>query len=126
MRFSTRYQPKSGLNRFHGRFVLYLVIFAVPLSRFAILQQGYQRAGLLTSEELALIKRIDRQSRAKIDSILLTDGLAYATLYLNLLKKLVRLDTTQYILVMIGDTLIGSPSFTCTSGSSFPYPNILL
>lgn len=69
--------------------------------------QGYQRANLVTAEELALIKRVDRQPRVKTESILVTDGQVYATLYLRLLKKLVRVDTMQYILVMIGDALLG-------------------
>ncbi|KAG8863757.1 H(+)-transporting V1 sector ATPase subunit H [Tulasnella sp. 330] len=68
--------------------------------------EGYQRANLVTAEELALIKRVDRQPRPKTESILVTDGQVYATLYLRLLKKLVRVDTMQYILVMIGDALL--------------------
>ncbi|KIO27114.1 hypothetical protein M407DRAFT_73717 [Tulasnella calospora MUT 4182] len=68
--------------------------------------EGYQRANLVTSEELALIKKVDRQPQAKVQSILVTDGPTYATLYLKLLKKLVRVDTMQYLLVMIGDALL--------------------
>ncbi|KAI5900134.1 ATPase, V1 complex, subunit H [Schizophyllum commune H4-8] len=67
--------------------------------------EGYQRADLVTSEELALIKKVDRQSRAKIESILLSDGQAYALLYLRLLKKLQRVDTMQCLLVLIADAL---------------------
>lgn len=78
------------------------VSIAIPLHL-----QGYQRANLVTAEELALIKRVDRQPRAKVESILVTDGQVYATLYLRLLKKLVRVDTMQYILVMVGDALLG-------------------
>ncbi|KAG9049243.1 H(+)-transporting V1 sector ATPase subunit H [Tulasnella sp. UAMH 9824] len=68
--------------------------------------EGYQRANLVTSEELALIKKVDRQTQAKVQSILVTDGPTYANLYLKLLKKLVRVDTMQYLLVMIGDALL--------------------
>ncbi|KAG8936241.1 H(+)-transporting V1 sector ATPase subunit H [Tulasnella sp. 419] len=68
--------------------------------------EGYQRANLVTPEELTLIKRVDRQPRAKIESILVTEGNVYATLYLTLLKKLVRVDTMQYVLAMIGDALL--------------------
>ncbi|GJJ12509.1 hypothetical protein Clacol_006752 [Clathrus columnatus] len=67
--------------------------------------EGYQRAGLLTQEELGLIKRVDRQSRAKVESILVASAQTYAQLYLNLLKKLNRVDTVQYLLVVIGDTV---------------------
>lgn len=54
-----------------------------------------------------MIKKVDRQPRAKTESILLSDGKAYAQLYLRLLKKLERVDTLQSILVLIGDALIG-------------------
>ncbi|KZP05759.1 ATPase, V1 complex, subunit H [Athelia psychrophila] len=67
--------------------------------------EGYQRAGLVTSEELALIKKVDRQPRAKTESILLSDGQTYALLYLRLLKKLTRDDTVSCILVLVGDAL---------------------
>lgn len=70
----------------------------------------------MTSEELALVKKVDRQPQAKVQSILVTDGPTYATLYLKLLKKLVRVDTMQYLLVMIGDALLGTqPSVTDSS-----------
>ncbi|KAF8919557.1 armadillo-type protein [Mucidula mucida] len=67
--------------------------------------EGYQRAGLVTLDELALIKKVDRQPKAKIDSVLLSDGPAYVLLYLRLLKKLTRVDTIQIILVLIADSL---------------------
>ena len=72
-----------------------------------ILGQGYQRAGLVTSDELLMIKKVDRQPRAKTESVLLSDGQSYALLYLRLLKKLERADTMQAILVLIADALIG-------------------
>ncbi|OJA12032.1 hypothetical protein AZE42_02042 [Rhizopogon vesiculosus] len=68
--------------------------------------EGYQRADLVTSEELALIKKVDRQPRAKVESIHLSDGQTYALLYLRLLKKLQRVDTMQCLLVLIADTLL--------------------
>ncbi|KDQ60593.1 hypothetical protein JAAARDRAFT_31557 [Jaapia argillacea MUCL 33604] len=68
--------------------------------------EGYQRAGLVTSEELSLIKKVDRQPRARTESLLLSDGQSYALLYVRLLKKLQRVDTMQCILVLIGDALI--------------------
>ena len=71
--------------------------------------QGYQRAGLITTEELAQVKKVDKQPRAKIESLLLSEGPAYAQLYLRLLKKLQRVDTQQCILVWIADALSGMP-----------------
>ena len=45
-----------------------------------------------------------------MEMILLSEGQAYARLYLSLLKKIVRLDAIQYILVMVGDALLGEYS----------------
>lgn len=63
----------------------------------------------MNSDELALIKKVDRQPRAKTESLLLSDGQTYALLYLRLLKKLIRVDTMQWILVLITDALAGEP-----------------
>lgn len=54
-----------------------------------------------------MIKKVDKQPKAKIESLLLSDGQAYALLYLRLLKKLQRLETQQWILVMIADMIAG-------------------
>jgi V-type H+-transporting ATPase subunit H len=69
--------------------------------------QGYQRAGRVTSEELALIKKVDRQPKSKTEPLLLSDGQTYALLYLRLLKKLTRDDTVSCVLVLVGDALAG-------------------
>ena len=81
--------------------------FAICSQGFDSRNQGYQRAGLVTTDELALLKKVDRQPKAKIDSILLSDGQSYALLYLRLLNKLQRVDTMQCILVYIADALLG-------------------
>jgi hypothetical protein len=98
-------QQKYDRNLFLGRYDPPRPAQFEPVN--AVLQ-GYQRAGLVTSDELALIKRVDRQTRPKIESILVTDGPQYALLYLTLLKKIERVDTMQSILVLIGDALQGS------------------
>ncbi|KAJ7197245.1 ATPase V1 complex subunit H [Mycena pura] len=67
--------------------------------------EGYQRAGLITSDELSLIKKVDRQPKAKTESLLLSECPTYALLYLRLLKKLQRVDTMQCILVLIADAI---------------------
>ncbi|KIJ17093.1 hypothetical protein PAXINDRAFT_111820 [Paxillus involutus ATCC 200175] len=93
--------------------------------------EGYQRAELVTSEELALIKKIDRQPRAKTESILISDGQTYALLYLRLLKKLQRVDTMQCLLVLIADALLDHderiPLFTraAQSDPDLPYLPLL-
>ncbi|KAI0698501.1 ATPase V1 complex subunit H [Cytidiella melzeri] len=92
---------------------------------------GYQRADLITSEELAMIKKVDKQPKAKIESLLLSDGPAYALLYLRLLSKLQRVDTQHWILVMIADMLSDHEErialFTRASETdpSFPYGPLL-
>ncbi|KAF8836764.1 ATPase V1 complex subunit H [Paxillus ammoniavirescens] len=93
--------------------------------------EGYQRAELVTSEELALIKKIDRQPRAKTESILVSDGQTYALLYLRLLKKLQRVDTMQCLLVLTADALLDHderiPLFTraAQSDPDLPYLPLL-
>ncbi|KAI5983764.1 armadillo-type protein [Pisolithus albus] len=93
--------------------------------------EGYQRAGLVTTEELGLIKKVDRQPRAKTESILISDGQTYALLYLRLLKKLQRVDTMQCLLVLIADALLDHderiPLFTRTvqSGPDLPHAPLL-
>ncbi|KAN0075462.1 Armadillo-type fold [Tylopilus felleus] len=93
--------------------------------------EGYQRADLVTSEELALIKKVDRQPRAKTESILVSDGQIYALLYLRLLKKLQRVDTMQCLLVLIADALLDHderiPLFTraAQSDPDLPYSPLL-
>lgn len=54
-----------------------------------------------------MVKKIAQQPKAKVESLLLSDGQAYAHLYLRLLKKLQRVDTQQCILVWIADMLSG-------------------
>ncbi|CAG8493714.1 1071_t:CDS:10 [Dentiscutata heterogama] len=67
--------------------------------------EGYQKAELITVEELDLLKRIDKQSREQLRSVMQKDAERYAELYTSLLEKLKRADTVQYILVMINDML---------------------
>ncbi|CAG8564357.1 11047_t:CDS:10, partial [Gigaspora rosea] len=67
--------------------------------------EGYQKAELITPEELDLLKRIDKQSREQLRSVMQKDAEKYAELYTSLLEKLKRPDTIQYILVMTNDML---------------------
>ncbi|TFK25032.1 hypothetical protein FA15DRAFT_668906 [Coprinopsis marcescibilis] len=92
--------------------------------------EGYQRADLVTAEELALVKRVDRQSKARTESVLVGEGEAYALLYLSLLKKLQRVDTMQCLLVLIADALTDHeeriPLFTRTAEKDPDLPYIPL
>ncbi|KAG9226035.1 hypothetical protein CCMSSC00406_0008697 [Pleurotus cornucopiae] len=91
--------------------------------------EGYQRAGLVTSEDLTLIKRIGN-NKARNESILLSDGQTYALLYLRLLKKLQRIDTMQCLLVLIAEALTDHeeriPLFFRTSESDPELPYVPL
>ncbi|KAJ7702405.1 ATPase V1 complex subunit H [Mycena rosella] len=93
--------------------------------------EGYQRADLITSDELALIKKVDRQPKAKTESLLLSECPTYALLYLRLLKKLQRVDTMQCILVLIADAIADHderiPLFTraVESDPELPYGPLL-
>ncbi|KAI0736579.1 ATPase V1 complex subunit H [Fomitopsis betulina] len=88
--------------------------------------EGYQRADLITSDELGLIKKVDRQPKARIDNVFLSDGPSYALLFLRLLKKLQRVDTQQCILVLITDAIADHderiPLFTRTRDSDPELP----
>ncbi|KAJ7445794.1 ATPase V1 complex subunit H [Mycena galericulata] len=93
--------------------------------------EGYQRADLITSDELALIKKVDRQPKIKTESLLLSECPTYALLYLRLLKKLQRVDTMQCILVLIADAISDHderiPLFTraVESDPELPYAPLL-
>ncbi|KAK0545933.1 H(+)-transporting V1 sector ATPase subunit H [Tilletia horrida] len=67
--------------------------------------EGYARADLVSADELKLIKKVERQPRAKVDSVYDAEVGSYALLYLRLLAKLSRTDTLQQILVLVGDML---------------------
>ncbi|KAL9714944.1 H(+)-transporting V1 sector ATPase subunit H [Leucoagaricus gongylophorus] len=68
---------------------------------------AYQRANLVTHEELGLIKRVDRQPRTRIESVLLSEGNTFVQLFIGLLKKVSRSDIQQCLLVWIADALTG-------------------
>ncbi|THH15592.1 hypothetical protein EW146_g4899 [Bondarzewia mesenterica] len=93
--------------------------------------EGYQRTGQVTPEELALINKVVQQPRSKTESILLSDGQAYALLYLRLLKRIQRIDVMQCILVLISDALADHderiPLFTkaAESDPELPYDPLL-
>jgi V-type H+-transporting ATPase subunit H len=62
--------------------------------------EGYHRAGLITADELDLIRAYDVHTAR---------GQAYAELFLHLLDKLSRLDTIQYVLLLTHDYIQGTP-----------------
>jgi len=69
--------------------------------------QAYQRADLITLEQLGLIKKVDRQPRARIESVLLSEGNTFVQLFIGLLKTVSKSDIQQCLLVWIADALTG-------------------
>ncbi|OBZ75904.1 V-type proton ATPase subunit H [Grifola frondosa] len=67
--------------------------------------EAYHRNGHIDQEELNLIKKVDRQPKAKTEALLLAQGEIYIQLYLSLLKKVQRVDTQSCILVLIMDAI---------------------
>ncbi|KAG0653846.1 hypothetical protein C6P46_002192 [Rhodotorula mucilaginosa] len=80
-----------------------------------------QKAGLLEPEDVKLVQRVATHSREKAESILDAERGTYAALYIQLLGKLSRTDTFQFILVLLGDFIA-----TATSASSFSSLNPIL
>lgn len=77
------------------------------MNRSLLAPQGYQRANLITSEELDLIQRIDKKSPDQVKALVDERGDIYANLYLHLLDTLNRPDTIQHVLLLIDDFLTG-------------------
>ncbi|KAF9899649.1 H(+)-transporting V1 sector ATPase subunit H [Lobosporangium transversale] len=68
--------------------------------------EGYQRASLITQVELNYIKAIEKKSGEDLSRVVDKEGNVYGELLINLLQKLVRVDTIQSILVLIDDLLL--------------------
>ncbi|CAD6581082.1 MAG: H(+)-transporting V1 sector ATPase subunit H [Tremellales sp. Tagirdzhanova-0007] len=67
--------------------------------------EGYQRAKLLSADELSLLKSLNKLPLSQRPAIFATQGHQYAKLYIDLLRKLQRVDTVQAVLVAINDML---------------------
>ncbi|KAH6586275.1 hypothetical protein BASA50_000740 [Batrachochytrium salamandrivorans] len=67
--------------------------------------EGYQRAGLITESELAQIRQFEKSPSTALSQA----GGDYVNLFVALLGKLVRADTLQSILTLLGDALRESP-----------------
>lgn len=64
--------------------------------------EGYQRASLISEDELAQIRQFEKSPSAALAEA----GPVYISMFLNLLQKLIRTDTIQNILVLIDDLLV--------------------
>ncbi|KAG0323779.1 H(+)-transporting V1 sector ATPase subunit H [Dissophora globulifera] len=67
---------------------------------------GYQRASLITQTELNYIKAIEKKTGEDLSRVVDTEGDVYGELLVNLLQKLVRVDTIQSILILMDDLLV--------------------
>lgn len=81
---------------------------------------GYQRAKLVSGDEVALLKKLERlpqphQQQGATGSgtgsqraaLFATEGETYASLYVDLLAKLQKIDTVQCVLVGISNMIAG-------------------
>ncbi|GJJ68369.1 V-type H+-transporting ATPase subunit H [Entomortierella parvispora] len=68
--------------------------------------EGYQRATLITQSELNYIKALEKKSGEDLSRVVDKEGNVYGELLINLLQKLVRVDTIQSILILIDDILL--------------------
>lgn len=77
---------------------------------------GYQRAKLVSAEEVALLKKLERLPQPSTSvqgtgsqraALFATEGKTYARLYIDLLAKLQKVDTVQCVLVGISNMIAG-------------------
>ncbi|KAL7422849.1 H(+)-transporting V1 sector ATPase subunit H [Cryptotrichosporon argae] len=79
------------------------------LSKLAAKQipwEGYQRAKLLSQEECSLLRSLEKLPLEQRGTVFATQGATYAKLYIDLLRKLQRVDTVQAVLVSISNMLV--------------------
>ncbi|KAK4698448.1 V-type H+-transporting ATPase subunit H, partial [Phenoliferia sp. Uapishka_3] len=82
----------------------YLSNLSLKIRSKSVAWEGYQRANLLSAEDVTLIQRVTGQ-KAQAESILAAETETYASLYIRLLNKLSRADTVQSLLSLISDML---------------------
>ncbi|ODN82884.1 hypothetical protein L202_01142 [Cryptococcus amylolentus CBS 6039] len=83
----------------------YLDDQCTKINNKAVPWEGYQRAKLLSQDELSLLKSLSKLPPAQRPTVFATQGPQYAKLYIDLLRKLQRVDTVQAVLVSINDML---------------------
>ncbi|KAI8068708.1 armadillo-type protein [Gongronella butleri] len=70
-----------------------------------ILWEGYERANLLTHDQVELIRAIDKKTPTEIQAAVQGKEEIYASLILYLLQSLSRTDTVQYVCILADDIL---------------------
>lgn len=71
--------------------------------------EGYRRAELIKDSELELIKKYDKKSEEVRKGLMQKDGETYADLFLQLLVKINKEETLQYLLTLIDQLLTDMP-----------------
>ena len=87
--------------------------------------QGYERANLVTHEQVELIKAIDKRSPEQVQSAVKAKGTTYASLILHLLQNLSRSDTVQYVCIL-ADSILSGLIFSFCFCFCFSYSRLLL
>ncbi|EPB90895.1 hypothetical protein HMPREF1544_02313 [Mucor circinelloides 1006PhL] len=70
--------------------------------------EDYKNTGLITADEVAMIKHVEDKNVDDLGPIMSEHGLYYAALYLELMQKLARVDALQKVLILIHDMLEGN------------------
>ncbi|KAL9554891.1 hypothetical protein MBANPS3_002601 [Mucor bainieri] len=70
--------------------------------------EDYKNSGLITEDEVAMIKHVENKNVDDLGPIMSEHGLYYAALYLELMQKLARVDALQKVLILIHDMLDGN------------------
>ncbi|CCJ29622.1 unnamed protein product, partial [Pneumocystis jirovecii] len=73
---------------------------------------GHLRAGLVTDEEVKMIKALDWHSRKRRSLVLMKESKEYAELFLTLFQRFQRIDLLQYLLTLCSDLLDDVPKFS--------------
>ncbi|PKI85805.1 H(+)-transporting V1 sector ATPase subunit H [Malassezia vespertilionis] len=71
--------------------------------------EGYQRADLISNEELQMLRDAEQAGREHKMQTVLEKGAAYAALYMRLLNRLNRADTLQQVLLLSNDLAQAAP-----------------
>ncbi|KAG2225210.1 hypothetical protein INT45_009539 [Circinella minor] len=104
----------------------YLDKKAAQVRSKSIVWEAYERASLVTHEQVELIKAIDKRSPEQVQSAVKAKGTIYASLILHLLQNLSRADTVQYVCILADNILSGHDEnaqyFHEVSGEDETYP----
>ncbi|ORY93260.1 armadillo-type protein [Syncephalastrum racemosum] len=85
----------------------YLDAMTEKIRQESIPWECYSSVGLITADEVAMIRHIENKPAEDIDTAMNEHGIHYAGMFLDLLQKMARVDALQKVLVLIQDMLNG-------------------